>query len=92
MPGIVGHVDRNAFFGSEREFEAWRQGRFDIGSRKWHGGEPKVAVRTPPPTPAGLRAPKAAGGARLRFVPPGRIPSHTADNRDVGTTGSLRRN
>ena len=57
VPGIVGHVDRNAFFGSEREFEAWRQGRFDIGSRKWHGGEPKVAVRTPPPTPAGLRAP-----------------------------------
>ncbi|MDX3810104.1 glycoside hydrolase family 25 protein [Bosea thiooxidans] len=92
VPGIVGHVDRNAFFGSEREFEAWRQGHFDIGARKWRGGEPKVAIRTPPPTPAGLRAPKAAGGTRLRFVPPGRIPSHTADNRDVGSTGSVRRN
>lgn len=92
VPGIVGHVDRNAFFGSEREFEAWRQGRFDIGARKWRGGEPKVAIRTPPPTPAGLRAPKAAGGARFRFVPPGRIPSHTADNRDVGSTSSLKRN
>jgi len=90
VPGITGHVDRNAFFGSEREFDAWRQGRFDIGSRTWHGG-PRVAIRTPPPTPAGLRAPKAAGGTRLHFVPPGRIPSRTADNRDIGTTGSLRR-
>ncbi|MBD3846399.1 glycoside hydrolase family 25 protein [Bosea sp. SSUT16] len=92
VPGIAGDVDRNAFFGSEREFEAWRQGRFDIGLRKWHGGEPKVAARMPPPTPAGLRAPRAAGGATLKFAPPGRIPSRTADSRDVGTTGSVRRN
>ena len=92
VPGISGDVDRNAFFGNEREFDAWRQGRFDIGSRKWHGGEPKVAVRTPPPTPAGLRAPKEAGGTRLRFAPPGRIPNaHTAVNRNVDVTGSIGR-
>ncbi|WP_420104198.1 GH25 family lysozyme [Bosea sp. (in: a-proteobacteria)] len=94
VPGITGDVDRNAFFGSEHEFEAWRQGRFDIGTRIWHGGEPKtrLAGRTPPPTPAGLRAPQNAGGAKLRYTPPGRIPARTADNRDSDRTGTLRRN
>ena len=92
VPGITGDVDRNAFFGSEREFEAWRQGRFDIGTRKWHGGEPKVAQRTPPQTPAGLRAPRDAGGTRLKFAPPGRIPNaRTADNRRADVTGSIGR-
>ncbi|SIQ73313.1 GH25 family lysozyme [Bosea sp. TND4EK4] len=94
VPGITGDVDRNAFFGTEREFEAWRQGRFDIGTRTWHGGGPKtkVASRIPPATPAGLRAPKGAGGTKLKFAPPGRIPARTADNRDVERTGTVRRN
>ncbi|MCA0417662.1 MAG: glycoside hydrolase family 25 protein [Proteobacteria bacterium] len=94
VPGITGDVDRNAFFGSEREFEAWRQGRFDIGTRKWHGGEPRIAARTPTPTPtpAGLRAPREAGGTKLKFAPPGRIPNaRTADNRRADVTGSIRR-
>ncbi|MCU4182373.1 glycoside hydrolase family 25 protein [Bosea sp. BH3] len=93
VPGITGDVDRNAFFGSEREFDAWRQGRFDIGLRKWHGGEPKIAERKAIPTPAGRRAPQAAGGTTLRFVPPGRIPAaRTADGRDIDITGSVRSN
>jgi lysozyme len=70
VPGVTGHVDRNAFFGSEREFAAWQEGRFDIGTRRWHGGEPKLAARKAPATSAGSKAPAAAGGARLRLVPP----------------------
>ena len=82
VPGITGDVDRNAFFGTEREFAAWRDGRFDIGARKWRGGEPKVAVRKPPPSPAAAPAPKAAGGTPLKFVPPGRISAaHGAEPR-----------
>jgi lysozyme len=81
VPGITGDVDRNAFFGSESEFAAWRQGRYDIGARKWLGGEPRVAARKPPATSAGSRAPKAAGGTPLRMVPPAKLTQRTAANR-----------
>lgn len=91
VPGITGDVDRNAFFGSEREFAAWRQGRFDIGLRKWQGGDPKVATRKPPATAAGSRAPKAAGGTPLRMIPPAKVPQRAASARDIATTGSIAR-
>ncbi|MFA6966791.1 GH25 family lysozyme [Bosea sp. (in: a-proteobacteria)] len=80
VPGITGDVDRNAFFGSEHEFTAWREGRFDIGARTWRGGEPKVARGKAPATSAGSRAPKAAGGTALRIAPPAKIPQRTAHN------------
>jgi len=89
VPGITGDVDRNAFYGTEAEFAAWREGRFDIGARKWRGGEPKVAGPRPPATSAGSRAPKAAGGTPLRMAPPAKVPQRTVANRDVGTTGSI---
>ncbi len=84
VPGITADVDRNAFFGSEQEFAAWRTGRFDIGARKWHGGEPKVASPKLPARPAGATAPKAAGAAPPRLLPPARVPQHTAATRDAG--------
>jgi len=86
VPGVPGDVDRNAFFGSEHEFAAWRTGRFDIGARKWHGGEPKVASPKPPAHPAGASTPKAAGAAPLRLLPPARVPQRTAATRDAGAT------
>ncbi|MGL5361546.1 MAG: glycoside hydrolase family 25 protein [Bosea sp. (in: a-proteobacteria)] len=46
VPGITGDVDRNAFYGSESEFKAWREGRFDIGTRKFRNG-PAVANSKP---------------------------------------------
>jgi len=89
VPGITGDVDRNAFFGSEHEFAAWRQGRFDIGARKWHGDEPKVAVtRKPPARPGQAPAAKAADNVPIRLLPPGRVPGrHGA--RDPRVTGSI---
>ncbi len=48
VPGITGDVDRNAFFGTEKEFQAWREGRFDIGTRRWVSpAGPTVAGQTP---------------------------------------------
>jgi len=82
VPGITGDVDRNAFFGSDSEFAGWRQGRYDIGARKWNGGEPKVASSRPPTTSAGSKAPKAAGGTPLKLLPPGRVPQRTASAGD----------
>ena len=89
VPGITGDVDRNAFFGSEREFTAWREGRFDIGARKWRGGEPRVAARRAPASPAGNKAPQAAGGTQLRMLPPARIPARAIASRDPKTIGSI---
>ena len=74
VPGITGDVDRNAFFGSEREFAAWRDGRFDIGARKWRGGEPAVAERKAKPIPIGRPTTSTATSERGRVLPPGRIP------------------
>ncbi|MFN3672961.1 MAG: GH25 family lysozyme [Bosea sp. (in: a-proteobacteria)] len=80
VPGITGDVDRNAFFGTESEFAAWRDGRFEIGSRTWRGGGPKLARGKAPATAAGSRAPKEAGGAALRQQPPRAAKQHTAHN------------
>ncbi|MGL4637610.1 MAG: glycoside hydrolase family 25 protein [Beijerinckiaceae bacterium] len=33
IPGINGNVDRNAFYGSEQEFQAWLAGQYDIALR-----------------------------------------------------------
>ncbi len=63
VPGIKGDVDRNAFFGSEKQFRDWIDGRFDIGSRQMlkqdtrqeaRNSEPRspsTAVQPLPPTP-----------------------------------------
>ena len=80
VPGITGDVDRNAFFGSEREFAAWREGRFDIGTRRWRGGEPKVQVAGPRTLPTPLPASPTAAATGPR--PPGRVPSRTVQAND----------
>lgn len=43
VPGIVGDVDRNAFFGTEQQFAAWKAGRYCIGSRRPLNSSPRVA-------------------------------------------------
>jgi lysozyme len=40
IPGIRGDVDRNAFFGTEQEFNGWLAGDYDIGERVWRGSRP----------------------------------------------------
>jgi lysozyme len=50
VPGIKGDVDRNAFFGSEKQFRDWIEGRFDIGTRQMLRVETKVAATPASPT------------------------------------------
>jgi lysozyme len=52
VPGIRGDVDRNAFYGSEQEFQTWVTGRYDIALRQPTNGGTAVA-----------RAPQSAPGA-----------------------------
>lgn len=53
VPGIKGDVDRNAFYGSEREFAAWVNGEYDIGTLSWD----KRRSVPPQPSPGPERAP-----------------------------------
>ncbi|MCA3562775.1 MAG: glycoside hydrolase family 25 protein [Methylocystis sp.] len=48
VPGIRGDVDRNAFFGSEKQFRDWMEGRFDIGTRQMLRGPGDTAVAAAP--------------------------------------------
>jgi lysozyme len=73
VPGVVGDVDRNAFFGSERQFTDWIAGRYDIGARRPTNASPGIAQRNANPVP-----PHPAMSQR-----PPRPP------RGVETTGSL---
>jgi lysozyme len=43
VPGIKGDVDRNAFFGSDKQFRDWTEGRFDIGTRQMLKHDTRVA-------------------------------------------------
>ncbi len=49
VPGIKGNVDRNAFYGSEQEFQAWVSGKYDIALRS---GSVRQAAVQPAPAPA----------------------------------------
>jgi lysozyme len=43
VPGVAGDVDRNAFYGTEKQFRDWVEGRFDIGARKPMNGHAAAA-------------------------------------------------
>ncbi len=70
VPGVRGDVDRNAFFGSEKQFRDWVEGRFDIGTRKMLKEDVKVAAPAKPvaaPSAVQAFAPPLPAG---RFLPP----------------------
>jgi lysozyme len=83
VPGIVGDVDRNAFFGSEKQFNDWKAGRYDIGARRPMNANSRVAQPRnfdAVPKLDARSTPRLAGPMDLR--PP----------RAVGVTGSVARN
>jgi lysozyme len=46
VPGVAGDVDRNAFFGTDKQFRDWVAGRYDIGARREISpSTPKLAKR-----------------------------------------------
>jgi lysozyme len=87
VPGIVGDVDRNAFFGSEKQFADWMAGRYDIGARRPTNVSPRTAVHAAPPlrpAPAQAVAPPAARAVQIQGQPVSLRPP-----RSVGITGSI---
>lgn len=76
VPGIKGDVDRNAFYGSEREFRDWMAGRYDIGMRRAIGAPAAVARQTEPADPRetaprnAFRNPQADDDAVAPRLPP----------------------
>jgi lysozyme len=63
VPGIRGDVDRNAFFGSEKQFRDWVEGRFDIGTRQMLKAPAGPAIAASPV--ASPKAPAAVGSLPL---------------------------
>jgi lysozyme len=97
VPGITGDVDRNAFFGSEKDFAGWREGRYDIGSRKWQDStrplhakhaapaeKDKVAAEATP-RPAAKPRQTRTTESRSRRLPVSRALAY----RDPASTGSI---
>jgi lysozyme len=72
VPGIRGDVDRNAFFGTARQFEEWRQGRFDIGTRRPAAEDAPKVARSP------TKAPSPAASSAARPQPPATRPIREA--------------
>jgi lysozyme len=79
VPGITGDVDRNAFFGTERQFKDWMEGRFDIGTRRMMKPEPRIS--TPLPALPARNPQRTSERAPLGLMPPGTIPDATASIR-----------
>jgi lysozyme len=92
VPGIRADVDRNAFFGTDRQFRDWVEGRFDIGARRMLKEDVKVAAPAKPAAePAAVQAfapPLPAG----RFLPPmaRRAVSAQDDDDETPSAGPLR--
>ncbi len=82
VPGIIGDVDRNAFYGTEKQFQDWKDGRFDIGARRMLKPEPKIDTRIVtapsqplPPVPAYSARPLPGRDTGvIRPEPTGRAP------------------
>lgn len=77
VPGVVGDVDRNAFFGTEQQFRDWKAGRYCIGSRRPLNASPRVAQ---PKTPAMDRPAEPRPPARAMSPRP---------PREVASTGAI---
>jgi lysozyme len=86
VPGITGDVDRNAFFGSEKQFTDWIAGRYDIGARRPMNANSRIAQPVPvDPIP---RRPAQASGAATPLLS---IPMDLRPPRSGGMTGSIVR-
>jgi lysozyme len=73
VPGIRGDVDRNAFYGTEQEFQAWVEGRYDIALRQptsRFARAPQAAPTAMAPTPQPAGAPAGPKPEPLDDQPP----------------------
>lgn len=98
VPGIVGDVDRNAFFGSEKDFQGWKEGRYDIGTRKWHDSskpliarhaQPAGAERVAPPKPVEAKTAKPRGPRAAETRGPRSRQARRRGLRDPVSTASI---
>jgi lysozyme len=84
VPGIRGDVDRNAFYGTEKQFKDWVDGRLDIGSRRQL--KPDVQIAAPLP-PKAQDAPQKATEQSKQPLPPMR-PTFVRKDWENSKTGS----
>ncbi len=86
VPGIRGDVDRNAFYGSEQEFQAWVTGQYDVALRQptsrfarapqanpepaRQDSAPAIALQQPPLQPTAAQRPAEPRPEPLEEQPP----------------------
>jgi lysozyme len=89
VPGIVGDVDRNAFFGTDKQFRDWIAGRYDIGTRR---DIPQPAVASPARSTPTRSTTARTGPEPTATASTGRptTPARTATPRPPGQPIDLR--
>jgi lysozyme len=99
VPGIRGDVDRNAFYGTDKQFKDWVEGRYDIGSRRSLKPDPVIAAPAVPPPAKSVVFQKEASEQTLPLkpgtgpiLPPRREPFRLVPPGKVpDVTGSLKK-
>ncbi len=81
VPGITGDVDRNAFYGSDKTFMDWVNGRYDIGARRPLNASSRLAAA---PTPGNAMQTTSVRVPAAHGKPMSLRASHL-----VGETGSI---
>jgi lysozyme len=82
VPGVVGDVDRNAFYGTEKQFTDWVQGRYDIGLRRPMNGTPRPTQEQAQALPQPVSAKEPAPAPRpVAFTPRPRPVSPRVETR-----------
>jgi lysozyme len=69
VPGITGDVDRNAFYGTDKQFNDWLSGRYDIGARRELSPPRNQLAADPARRPAAAQ-PVSAPRGPVRADPP----------------------
>jgi lysozyme len=69
VPGVAGDVDRNAFFGSEKQFRDWVEGRYDIGLRRPTNASPRATQEAAQPLPPATTAMAPEAPRPAAFTP-----------------------
>ncbi|MGL4438556.1 MAG: GH25 family lysozyme, partial [Bosea sp. (in: a-proteobacteria)] len=80
VPGISGDVDRNAFYGNDKQFTDWLAGRYDIGARRPMNASSRIAQ----PRPVDV-VPRPESRTTQRATPP----MDLRPPRTPGVTGSI---
>jgi lysozyme len=81
VPGISGNVDRNAFYGTDQEFQAWVAGQYDIALRQPNSRFARAPQQAPSAPPAAMAPSPQPAATPLKPEPLEEAPAPESDER-----------